>query len=83
MQTPERLSALGKVGGMLLQQWQRDLEEEAGRSRTYEGLWGLGVGVQAQLDQSQLCHLPLHLGPSSSNLVGLMWRLNLVKRVQH
>lgn len=29
MQTPERLSALGKVGGMLLQQQQRDLEEEA------------------------------------------------------
>lgn len=64
MQTPEGLGVLGKAGGMLLQQHQRDLEEEARRSRTCEGPWGLRrqcSGLARPLPAASLAPVPWSL----------------------
>ena len=64
MQTPEGLGVLGKARGMLLQQHQRDLEEEARRSRTCAGPWGLRrqcSGLARPLPASSLAPVPWSL----------------------
>ena len=63
MQTPEGLGVLGKVGGRLQQQ-QRDLEEEARRSRTCAGPWGLRAqcsGLAQPLPAASLAPAPWSL----------------------